>query len=164
MTQRTHEENGVKRLSVAALLFPIALWAGAEMPQMTAPAMQAETWVKESLKLAKAKGGEALVAEVKNPKGKFWTSQPETDPELTVYSGTYEVLAVNRATRHVGMDHAKAPDAGGAPILKKMRSFAQDSGPGWMEYLANDPTGHLKVYKAYVALQGTNLVAAVIPK
>jgi hypothetical protein len=153
----------MKRITFAAFLFPIALVALAGQPPAS-PATQAESWVKESLKLAKGKGIDTLVAEVMNPKGKFTALRPATDPELTVYSGSFEVLAVNRMSRHIKMDHAKLPDAGGAPILKRMASFAQASGPGWMEYLGTDPTGRPKPFKAYVALQGTNLIAAVIPE
>jgi hypothetical protein len=128
------------------------------------PSIQAETWVKEALKVGSAKGTDGLVAEVQRPNGKFWRDHSETDPELTLYSGSFVVLAVNHASQHVGMDHSRMPDASGAPILKRMQSFAKASGPGWIEYLGNDPTGHLKAYKAYVALQGPNLIVAVIPK
>jgi hypothetical protein len=153
----------MKRLLLATMIFPLAVVA-APAGTMVDPSHRAETWVKVALQVAKAKGTEGLVAEVQNPKGKLWPDMPGMDPELTVYSSSYVVLAVNRPSRHVGMDHTKMPDAMGSPILKKMRAFAAQSGPGWIEYVGNDPTGHPKAYKAYVALEGSNLIAAVIPK
>jgi hypothetical protein len=149
--------------SLAVLLFPIALVAGADA-QPGSPAAQAESWVTESLRVARTKGLEVLLAEVQNPKGRFTTGHPEADPELWIYSGRLEVLALNRVSRHVKMDHSRQPDAVGSPILKKMQAFAQASGPGWLEYLGTDSSGHPKPFKAYVALQGSNLIAAVIPR
>lgn len=153
----------MKRLLIATLIFPIALVA-APGGAMADPSHLAENWVREAVKLGKARGVEGLVAEVQNPKGKFWPEMPEMDPELTVYSESYVVLAVNRPSKHVGMDHARMPDAEGSPVLKRMRAFVEKSGHGWFEFVANDPSGHPKAYKAYVAIQGGNLITAVIAK
>ncbi|BDU73147.1 hypothetical protein [Mesoterricola silvestris] len=153
----------MKRILLATLIFPIAIVA-APGGTMADPSHLAETWVREAVKLGKARGIEGLVAEVQNPAGKFWPAMPEMDPELTIYSSSYIVLAVNRPSKHVGMDHAKMPDAEGSPVLKKMRAFAEKSGHGWYEYVGTDALGHPKAYKAYLAIQGGNLIAAVLHK
>ncbi len=153
----------MKKALLATLLLPAALVASPP-PHIVSPTMWSEAWVKDAVTMAKAKGIGALVAEVQNPAGKFRTGKPETDPELTIYSDKFVILAVNRMSRHVGMDHTKMPDALGAPVLKKMRAFALESGPGWLDYLGTDASGHYKPFKAYVALEGSNLIAAVIPK
>lgn len=153
----------MKRILLATLIFPIALMA-APGGTMADPGHLAETWVREAVKLGKARGIEGLVAEVQNPNGKFWPSMPDMDPELTVYSTSYVVLAVNRPSKHVGMDHTRMPDAEGSPVLKRMRAFVEKSGHGWFEYVGNDMSGRPKTYKAYLAIQGGNLITAVISK
>jgi hypothetical protein len=155
------EENPLNTRWLAALAFPAALVAAPAM-NMSNPEMRAETWVKQSLEIAREKGADALVAEVQNPKGRFKAEDLEADPELTVYSSDLKVLAQNRASRHVGMIHAKLLDAAGASYLAKMREFAKDSGPGWFQYVGTDMNGRPKHYKAYVAFHGERLISAVV--
>jgi hypothetical protein len=151
-------ENPMKTYALAALLMPAVLMAAAN------PAKQAETWVREAHAMARTKGIDALVAEVKSPKGKFMADNPEVDPELTVYDADLKVLAQNRMSRHVGMNHTKLLDASGESYLKKMFTFAKKSDMAWYEYVGPDMSGRPKPYRAYVAFHDEHLIAAVVPK
>lgn len=152
----------MKTFTLAAMLMPAVLMAAAKPAPV--PARQAESWVKEAHMLAKTKGIEALVAEVKNPKGKFMAEHPDADPELTVYNVDLTVLAQNRMSRHVGMNHKKLMDASGESYLKKMFAFAKKADMAWYEYVGPDMSGHPTPYRAYVAFHDEHLIAAVVPK
>lgn len=143
-----------------ALLIVPAILGAAPAPLES----RAESWGREALKLAQAKGVEALVAEVGNAHGRFAAGAGVEAPELTVYSSGFKVLAVNRPSMHVGMVHAKLMDASGSPQLGKMSEFARKSGPGWYEYLGTDHEGRPKAFKAYVAVHQEHLIAVVVPK
>lgn len=149
----------MKRYVLAALCVPAILAAAPANP-----ARQAETWVKEAHGLAKAKGIQALITEVNNPRGRFMAMTPDQGPELTVYSSDLKVLAQNRMSRHVGMNHTKLLDASGASYLQKMFDFAKETGTGWYEYVGSDMSGRPKPYRAYVAFHDEHLIAAVIPR
>jgi hypothetical protein len=146
---------------LAALALPAALVAAPTM-NMSEPEMRAEAWIKQSLEIAREKGPQALSAEVQNPQGRFKAEDPDADPELTVYSSDLKVLAQNRASKHVGMNHGKLLDSTGASYLAKMRKFAKASGPGWFQYVGTDLNGRPKHFKAYVAFHGEHLIAAVV--
>lgn len=153
----------MKLLTTVALLFPAALVAGPP-PHVVSPELRAESWVKDAIAMANAKGIDATLAEVSNPKGKFKTDKPQTDPELTIYTSGLKVLAQNRPTRHVGMDHVKVQNSEGEPYLAKMLIFAKKSGPGWFEYKGHDSAHQERVFRAYVALHGDHLFVAAIAK
>lgn len=144
---------------LAALCVPALLAA-----TPASPARQAEAWVREARKMAQSQGVAALVAEINRPKGRFVTEAPETDPELTVYSRDLQVLAQNRVTRHVGMNHTKLLDAGGDSYLRKMFEFSEKAGAGWYEYVGSDMNGRPKPYRAFVAFHDDHLIAAVVPR
>lgn len=153
----------MKALTLTALVFSAALIAGPP-PHVVSPELRAESWVKEATALAKAKGIDAVVAEISSPKSRFKTDKPEKDPELTIYSNGLKVLAQNRVSRHVGMEHAKIQNAAGVPYLAKMLVFAKKSGPGWFEYQGHDASNQERAFKAYVALHEEHLFVASIPK
>lgn len=153
----------MKALTVTALVFTAALVAGP--PQhIVSPELRAESWVKEAMALAKTKGIDAVVAEISSQKSRFKTDKPEKDPELTVYSNGLTVLAQNRVSRHVGMEHTRIQNAAGVPYLAKMLVFAKKSGPGWFEYQGHDASNQERALKAYVALHEEHLFVASIPK
>ena len=153
----------MKALALSTLFFPAALMAGP--PQhIVSPELRAEGWVKEAMALAKSKGINAVVAEVLSLRSKFKTDKPERDPELTIYSSDLTVLAVNRMSRHVGMQHTKIQNTAGVPYLAKMLVFAKKSGPGWFEYQGHDASSQERAFKAYVALHEEHLFVASITK
>ena len=141
-----------------------AVLVAAPPPHIVSPELRAESWVKDAIGLAKSKGIDATVAEVANPKGKFRTDKPELDPELTVYTVGLKVLAQNRPTHHVGMDHVKIQNSAGEPYLAKMLIFAKKSGPGWFEYRGHDSAHQERLFRAYVAIHGDHLIVAAIVK
>lgn len=153
----------MKALALSTLFFPAALMA-APPQHIVSPELRAEGWVKEAMAMAKSKGIDAVVAEISSPKGKFKTDKPEKDPELTIYSSNLTVIAVNRMSRHVGMQHTKIQNTAGVPYLAKMLVFAKKSGPGWFEYQGHDASNQERAFKAYVALHEEHLFVASIPK
>ena len=153
----------MRALLVAAMVLPVGLVARPSQHVVT-PYVWAISWVKQALKLGKAKGMDALIAEVQNPKGKFRTATPGTDPLLTVYSSDLSVLAVNREPLNSEGSISKNSDVPPSPDLKQATRIAKQSGPTWMDYQVTEPSGQLKGYRAYVALLNDNLIAAVIPK
>lgn len=141
-----------------------AVLVAAPPPHIVSPELRAESWVKDVISLAKSKGIDAAVAEVANPKGRFRTDKPERDPVLTVYTVGLKVLAQNRPTHHIGMDHVKVQNSAGEPYLVKMLIFAKKSGPDWFEYMDHDSAHQERVFRAYVAIHGDHFIVAAIAK
>jgi signal transduction histidine kinase len=114
-------------------------------------AAEAEAMVKKAIAFAKAKGNDAALAEISNPKGKF----VDRDLYVTVYDMNGKCMAHGANPKMIGKDLIGLKDPDGKEFFKERIEIAKTAGKGWQDYKFSNPlTKKIEPKRAYFERNG----------
>lgn len=114
-------------------------------------AAEAEAMVKKAIAMTKAKGKDAVFAEINNLKGQF----TKGDLYVFVYDMSGKVMAHGQNLKMIGKELIDMKDANGKEFVKERIEIAKTKGSGWQEYTFTDPLTKLIGHKrAYIERSG----------
>ncbi|HJV21180.1 MAG TPA: cache domain-containing protein [Holophagaceae bacterium] len=109
----------------------------------------AEAMVKAAIAFAKAKGKDAALKEVSNPKGQF----RKGELYVFVYDLEGKVLAHGGDVRRVGSNQLNGKDPDGKFYVKDRIELAKAKGKGWQDYKFTNPqTSKVEQKTSYIEL------------
>jgi len=110
-------------------------------------AAEAEALVKKAIAFAKARGKDAVFAEINNPKGRF----TDRDLYVFVYDLNGKCVAHGQNPKMIGKELIDMKDADGKEFVKERVEIAKTKGSGWQDYKFTDPiTKQIDHKRAYV--------------
>jgi len=114
-------------------------------------AAEAEAMVKKAIAMAKAKGNDAVFAEINNKNGQF----TDRDLYVFVYDMGGKVAAHGLNPKMIGKELIDMKDADGKEFVKERVEIAKTKGSGWQDYKFTDPiTKMIEHKRAYVERHG----------
>ena len=138
-------------MSVLVVLVMIGLAGGSIAAEKRGTAAEAEKMVKKAIAMAKAKGNDAVFAEINNPKGQF----TDRDLYVFVYDMNGKCVAHGQNPKMIGKELIDMKDADGKAFVKERVEIAKTKGSGWQDYKFTDPiTKKIDQKRAYVERHG----------
>jgi len=138
-------------MSILVVLVMIGLAGGGIAAEKRGTAAEAEKMVKKAIAMAKAKGNDAVFAEINNPKGQF----TDRDLYVFVYDMNGKCVAHGQNPKMIGKELIDMKDADGKAFVKERVEIAKTKGSGWQDYKFTDPiTKKIDQKRAYVERYG----------
>ena len=138
-------------MSILVVLVMIGLAGGGIAAEKRGTAAEAEKMVKKAIAMAKAKGNDAVFAEINNPKGQF----TDRDLYVFVYDMNGRCVAHGQNPKMIGKELIDMKDADGKAFVKERVEIAKTKGSGWQDYKFTDPiTKKIDQKRAYVERYG----------
>ncbi len=114
-------------------------------------AAEAEAMVKKAVAMDKAKGNDAVFAEIVNPKGQF----TDRDLYVTVYDMNGKCVAHGANPKMVGKDLMDLKDPDGKAFIRERIEIVKRDGKGWQEFKFTNPlTKKVEPKRAYFERYG----------